>query len=106
MIVSTRVFGQHVGRSRTWVCQLVRDMEAMGYKVARDGRTVLIDDKDAQECISRRSQTNGSIANLSISHTMPLSGGAERRRDARSRSGRSPRSAYPEAGNRQPFSVS
>ena len=106
MIVSTKVFGQHVGRSKTWVCKLVKDMESMGYKVSKDGRTVLIDDKDAFECIDKRSKrTKNGIATFSISRNMPLSGGAERRRDARSRSSRRPYAVHPEDGNRLPFPV-
>lgn len=55
MIVSSIVFGKHIGRSRPWVCELVHDMKAMGYHVTRDGKTTLFDDKDAAECMRRRS---------------------------------------------------
>lgn len=54
MIVSSIVFGKHIARSRTYVCKVVKDMERMGYKVTRDGKTTLFDDKDAMECIGRR----------------------------------------------------
>ena len=56
MIVSTKVFGSHIQRSRTYVCQVVKDMERMGYKVVKDGRTTLFDDRDAFECICRRKE--------------------------------------------------
>ena len=60
MIVSTKVFGKHIGRSRSYVCDLIHDMERMGYNVSKDGRTVLIDDKDAADCIRRRSAERSS----------------------------------------------
>ena len=56
MIVSSKVFGKHTGRSRAYVCMVVQDMRRMGYKVVRDGKTTLFDDKDAFECISRRKE--------------------------------------------------
>lgn len=56
MIVSSIVFGKHIDRSRTYVCKVVKDMERMGYRVTKDGRTTLFDDKDAFECISRRKE--------------------------------------------------
>lgn len=54
MTVSSRVFGENVHRSRAWVAKVVRDMERMGYKVTRDGKTTLFDDQDAMECVGRR----------------------------------------------------
>lgn len=56
MIVSSAVFGKHVGRSRPCLCKLVQDMKVMGYNVSRDGKTTLFDDKDALECVERRSK--------------------------------------------------
>lgn len=54
MTVSSRAFGENVHRSRAWVAKVVRDMRGMGYKVVKDGKTVLFDDGDALECIARR----------------------------------------------------
>lgn len=54
MTVSSRVFGENTHRSRAWVAKVVRDMRSQGYKVVKDGKTVLFDDEDALECIARR----------------------------------------------------
>lgn len=54
MTVSSRVFGENTHRSRAWVAKVVRDMRGMGYRVIKDGKTVLFDDGDALECIARR----------------------------------------------------
>lgn len=56
MTVSSRVFGENVHRSRAWVAKVVRDMRSQGYKVVKDGKTVLFDDGDALECIARREE--------------------------------------------------
>lgn len=60
MIVSSTVFGKHTGRSRAYVWMVVQDMKRMGYKVIRDGKTTLFDDKDAFECIGRRKEERNS----------------------------------------------
>ena len=70
MIVSSIVFGKHIGRSRGWVCKLVRDMKAQGYHVSRDGKTTLFDDRDALECLDRRSKKTGKV--LTMSHCNDL----------------------------------
>lgn len=54
MTVSSRVFGENTHRSRAWVAKVVKDMRGMGYRVIKDGKTVLFDDADALECIARR----------------------------------------------------
>jgi hypothetical protein len=56
MTVSSRIFGENTHRSRAWVAKVVRDMRGMGYRVVKDGKTILFDDADALECIARREE--------------------------------------------------